>query len=428
MAKRVNQIFCCVLVLLISGCAMTQEEKKAQRAVDDYQMGDYARAAKKLEPLADKKDENFALNNLRLGSADLARYDLQDAQDAFLKAYEVLNSFGVNNGGRTLGAVLVDEKIKIWRGEPFEKAMANFYLGLTYYMQHDYQNARAAFENALFKLKDYEDKSDDNDGKGDQFKDADSNFVIASIMLGRCWQHLGREDLARASFDAVIKQRPDLEPLANYGRNEESNLLLVVEYGEGPVRKTTFDGSILGFAPTPEQVGSVPAPRVEVDGEFVNPHLFHEAPVDLLAMAQDRKWQSIDTIRAVKSAIGTGLIAGGAVEGFRGLNESGSRQRTDLVVGASLLAAGALLKATSQSDVRGWDMLPRSVFLIPLHVSPGPHDVTVEFPRAGGLRQTWHGLVAPPQGDDTYLFHMLPYDSGPFEWPPPTVSQASAAN
>jgi len=424
MTRTVNQILCCLLVLLIGGCATTPEEKKAERAVGDYEAGDYALAARKLQPLADKTDENFALNNLRLGSADLARYDLQGAQDAFLKAYEVLNSFGANNGGRTLGAVLVDEKIKIWRGEPFERAMANFYLGVIYYMQHDYNNARAAFENALFKLKDYDGKTDNKD----EFHEADSNFVVATIMLGRCWQHLGRDDLAGANFDAVAKARPDLAPLANYERNAQSNLLLVVEYGHGPYRKTTFDGSILGFAPTPEQVGPIPPPRVQVDGQWVNSHPFHEAPIDLLAMAQDRKWQSIDTIRAVKSAIGTGLLAGGAVEGVRGLNESGSRQRTDLIVGASLLAAGAVLKATSQSDVRGWDMLPRSVFLIPLRVSPGTHDVTVEFPRAGGLRQTWHGLVAPDQGDDTYLFHMQPYNDGPFNWPPPAMSQVTAAN
>ena len=67
----------------------------------------------------------------------------------------MINSVGVNDGGRTLGAVLVDEKIHIWKGEPFERAMANFYLGLIYYMRGDYDNARGAFENALFKLRDY---------------------------------------------------------------------------------------------------------------------------------------------------------------------------------------------------------------------------------------------------------------------------------
>src|SRR6185436_12119761 len=94
------------------------------------------------------------------GSAALADYNLREAEAAFLRAYEVINSVGVNNGGRTLGAVLVDEKIKVWRGEPFDRAMLNFYLGLVYYMQHDYDNARGAFENALFKLRDYGETKD----------------------------------------------------------------------------------------------------------------------------------------------------------------------------------------------------------------------------------------------------------------------------
>ncbi len=406
-----------LLALLTVGC-VSQSEKKATRAVDDYFAGDFDRSAKQLEPLAKKTDSDFVLNNLRLGSAELGRYDLDAAESAFLNAYEVMNSFGVNNGGRSLGAVLVDEKIKVWKGEPFERAMANFYLGMTYYMRHDYNNARAAFENALFKLREYDEKDDKKD------VEADSNFVIATVMLGRCWIQLGREDLARAQFEAVAKYRSDLAGLTDYDREAESNLLLVVEFGHGPERATTFDGSIVGFAPTPGEVGGIPPPRVQIDGQVVNTHAFSQAPVDLLAMAQDRKWQSIDTIRAVKSAIGTGLIAGGAIEGSRGLNESGSRQRTDLMVSGGLLAAGLLLKATSQADTRGWEMLPRTVFLIPLKVPPGTHDVTVDFPHAHGLRQTWQGLVVPDSGDAAYFFHMQRYNSGPFTWPPPAMANA----
>src|SRR5215217_1676062 len=143
-----------------SGCAVNRAQRDAEQAIADYHVGNYGSAQKKLAPLSGKTDENFVLNNLRLGSVALANYDLDAAEGAFLRAYEVLNSVGVNDGGRTLGAVLVSENIRIWRGEPYERAMANFYLGLVYYMQHDYANARAAFENALFKLRDY------GEGKG----------------------------------------------------------------------------------------------------------------------------------------------------------------------------------------------------------------------------------------------------------------------
>ncbi|MBV8782135.1 MAG: hypothetical protein JO353_12130, partial [Phycisphaerae bacterium] len=323
--------------------------------------------------------------------------------------------------GRTLGAVLVDEKIKIWRGDPFERAMANFYLGLTYYIQHDYNNARAAFENALFKLKDYKDKADK--GSKDQFVEADSHFVIATIMLGRCWLRLGREDLARANFQSVANSRPDLYGLADFETEAQSNLILVVDYGHGPIRTTHFDGSVLAFEPTPSEVHRIPPPTISIDGHGITTRAFADPPMDLLEMAQDHRWQSIDTIRAVKSGIGTGLIAGGAVEGVRGLNEGGSRQRTDLAVSGGLLAAGLLLKATSQTDTRGWDMLPRTVFILPMRASPGKHDVTVDFPRYGGLSQTWTGIDVPPDGDACYYMHMDPYDPGPFPWPPPAVAK-----
>ena len=59
-------------------------------------------ALQRLGPLSGKTDENFVLNNLRLGSAALAAYDLDTAESAFLRAYEVLNSVGVNDGGRCL--------------------------------------------------------------------------------------------------------------------------------------------------------------------------------------------------------------------------------------------------------------------------------------------------------------------------------------
>ena len=94
-----------------------------------------------------------------------------DAEAGFYRAYEVINSMGVNAGGRSLGAVLVDEKIKVWKGEPFERAMANYYLGLVYYMRHEYDNARGAFENALFKLRDF---SGDDDKKG---REVESDFA-----------------------------------------------------------------------------------------------------------------------------------------------------------------------------------------------------------------------------------------------------------
>src|SRR5689334_19937134 len=175
------------LCLLLAGCAPSRAEVAADRAVSDFFVGDYLTAQRRLAPLAQKTDENYVLNNLRLGSAALADYNLDEAEAAFTRAYEVINSTGVNDPNRAFGAAVLNEKLKIWKGEPYERAMANFYLGLVYYMRHEYNNARAAFENALFKLRDYGEGKE----KADEYRVVESNFALAYLMLGRCWQRLG---------------------------------------------------------------------------------------------------------------------------------------------------------------------------------------------------------------------------------------------
>jgi tetratricopeptide (TPR) repeat protein len=396
-------------LLLSAGCAADQT---VNQAVADYIVGDYQNARLLLQPLAAKTDENFVLNNCRLGSCDLALHQLNDAQNDFLRAYEVINSVGVNDGGRSLGAVVVDEKIKIWKGEPFERAMANFYLGLTYYTQNDYANARAAFENALFKLRDY----GENDSSGDKYSEVESNFAIGFLMLAKSYQRLDRPDDARKTFARALQLRPDLGQLADYDLNEQSNVLLVVDFGYSPYKATNADGSIVGFRPTLAEAGGVPRPEVSVDGMGMNLDAVNNPTIDLVQLAQDRRWQSIDTIRVVKSVAGTGLIAAGAVEGFR--------RHSDPGLALGLVAAGALLKVTSQGDVRQWEMLPRSVFLLPLHLPPGPHDITVNYPQVAALSQSWHGIIAPPSGEATYYLRMQQYDPGPFNWPPPVLPPA----
>lgn len=401
-----------ISVALLSGC-ISKAEQEANRAVEEYFIGAPEAAARRLRPLAEKTDENFVLNNLRLGSAAMLDYDFDEAETAFLRAYEVINSVGVNDGGRTLGAVLVSEKVRIWQGEPYERAMANFYLGLIYYQQHDYQNARGAFENALFKLRDYAE--DEKKAVKDDYRSVESNFAAAAIMLGKCWQKLDREDLARANFDRAKEIAPFLGDVADYDRNLKSNLLLVVEYGQSPRKVTDFDGAIVGFAPSPQQAGSLVEARVRIDGKEIGPQDIGAPTMDLVVMATDRRWQSIDTIRTVKSAVGTGLLAVGAYEALRGASGHGSAQRRDLTAAAALVGAGLLLKATSQADVRQWEMLPRTVYIIPLTVEPGTHDVNVALP---GARQTWRGVQVPSQGEIMHWMRLSRFTSGSFDWPP----------
>jgi tetratricopeptide (TPR) repeat protein len=395
------------LLLILPGC-QNAAQQQADEALAAYFMGDYARAVQLLKPLAEKTDENFVLNNNRLGSAALANNDFDTAETAFLRSYEVINSYGVNNGGRSLGAVLVSENIKIWKGEPFERAMVNFYLGVIYYIRHDYANARGAFENALFKLRDY----GENDQKSDHYQEVESNFALGYLMLAKCYQRLGRPDLAQKNFDRVVQLRPDFVGLADASIHDQSNVLLIVEFGSGPRKVTNGDGAFVGFRPTPREAGPIPLPSVIANGKMIDMRGTNLPPVDLIALAQDRRWESIDTIRAIKSVLGTGLVAAG-------VGNAAFNHHSDPAVTLGLIAGGILLKASSQADTRQWEMLPRTVFILPLRLPTGKHDVTVEFPAWPGLRQQLQALEAPPTGDNTYYLRLGRYDTGVYTSPRP---------
>lgn len=409
-----SSVFICGSLLL--GCQDNKREKQATRALRDYFDGDYPRAIARLDKLSHKTDENYVLNNLRLGSIALSAYDLDEAEGAFLRAWEIINAGGVNSGGRDVAAVWVSEKLKIWKGEPYERALASFYLGVVYYMRHDYDNARAAFENSLFKLRDYADAKDEKRGYTEQ----ESTFVVAHIMLGRCYQHLNRPDLAQMNFEQAAKLQPRLANLANETLNKEANVLLVVDFGYAPRKVEGFDSSQIAFRPEPGEIAPVPLPRVEVNGQDYAIGDVAVPAIDTVRMAQDRKWQSIDTIRTVKAGVGVGLMAAGAGYGvYKGANRD--LRGEDVAIAAGLIAAGALLKASSDADLRVWELAPRSIFLIPLKLPPGKHDITVSFPQADDLHQTWHNLDVPADAEATYYYRMNRWQTGPFTWPPQPI-------
>ena len=120
-----------LLVPLAQGC---NQDRARARAEFEYAHGNFAGTEQTLKAAAKKTDENYVLNNARLGSVAMVDYDLDTAESAFLRAYEVINSTGVNDGGRAVSAAVVGENQKIWKGEPFERAMVNYYLGLIYYI------------------------------------------------------------------------------------------------------------------------------------------------------------------------------------------------------------------------------------------------------------------------------------------------------
>ncbi len=410
--KRLASIFAALTLAALVGCETPKHVIEGRRGVSAYLSGNFSLSKRVLEPLAEKTDEDYVLNNLRLGSAAFALHDFDLAERAYVRAYQIMNATKVNDAGREAAMVWLSENKRVWRGEPYERAVANLQLGMLYYAEGDYSNARGAFENALFKLRDYKSADAKN------YDEQESNFAVALLMLGRCWTQLGRTDEATRYFDRAVALRPQVGSLAGELADRSNNVLLYVEYGFGPRKvEEGMDGNALGFYPHPSQAGDIPIPRVLVDGRDMSSQSLNEPLYDTLAMAMDRRWQKIDTIRKTKSYLGTGLMVAGAGATIYGADR---RDEGAAMVGVGMMVAGALLKASSQADIRTWEMAPRTSFIIPLKVPPGEHDITVTFPT--GVYQTWRGMRIEPDRETTYLFRMMPSTSREYDFRPTPIA------
>jgi hypothetical protein len=171
---------------------------------------------------------------------------------------------------------------------------------------------------------------------------------------------------------------PYLGQVINEVQQPGINTLMFVDAGYGPMRAPKgWYNEESAFGPTPAEVGPIPPVAALVDGQPINPQNVKFSMVDTLAMAQEQRWQDIDTIRKAKAVIGTGLMAGGAAAtGYGGYRHNEALQWA----GLGAMAAGAALAAISQADVRYWEMLPRTVYVIPAALAPGQHQIVV---RAG---------------------------------------------
>jgi tetratricopeptide (TPR) repeat protein len=358
--------------------ACNQTPHNVQNAIVDYHTGNFAAAAALLKPDTTKKDENFVLNNCRYASCALAAGQLSDAQNAFLNAYDVINSVSTNDGGRSLGAVLVFEGVKVWKGEPFERAMTDYYLGLTYLINNEYDNARAAFQNSIFKVREYANVDDPK-----HYQEVESNFALGYLGLGLCNMRMGKSDLADAAFNRAIAINHGLSHVIDDLHRPGINTLVFIDAGQGPRKAAKgWYNEESAFGPTPAEVGPIQPVTVLADGQQVtNPQATY-ATVDTLAMAQERHWQDIDTIRKVKAVLGTGMMAGGTGMAAYG---AANHQEGLMWAGIGTAVAGALVSASSQADIRSWEMLPRTVYIVPIALLPGTHDLTVSAANGGGV-------------------------------------------
>jgi tetratricopeptide (TPR) repeat protein len=310
--------------------------------------------------------ENQALHAMRAGLAALNIGEFPLAAQTFDKAIADVDSLmaGAKEAQKATGK-FTKEQSKWFKGESYERSALYFYRGLLYLVDKDYGNAAACFKRAQL----YDVTGDDAPGFAGDWYSCEWALAFADYKEG--FPADARQAMDRAAkFSTRQGAVPPPEP--------NQNVLLAVQIGGGPIKTRSGQyGERLIY-----QEGANPITEVVVrEGER---ELTRSAAAEnLYVQATTRGTRQVDYVLAGKANFKSGTQTAAVALGAGAVIASQQRGNdANIATGilAGLAVASALISSatTPEADIRMWDNLPHSIFLIGLTLPPGEHKLQVQ--------------------------------------------------
>ena len=326
---------------------------------------------------------------------------LPDAADRdFAFVFETLRTQGLNDDRTTESIFVSEEGVRIWKGEPFEQALAYIAIALADASRGDWGNTRASAANALFHLREYT-----NDPSDDTYRAVESTFALGYLLHGLAALEMHRREEAEDSLAKAVASRPSLAPLRDTLLAGDYDTILVIDFGLGPRREAVGPGGVaVRYMPR------TPSDNNPVNISYNSTSLTFPQVCDVNAMSRDARWQSRESIRRFKQGLGEGLMLTGLVLASTG----GTDQEDDiarLAIGAGLIALGAISQSNAKADTRHNELLPQRIYFAPFTLNNHTGLVRVEVEGHPASRITLHGLHLREPDEHILRYVRLPLTS-----------------
>jgi len=382
---------------MAAGCSISQPSVP----VNGFLAGDYDAVRAFAEQEADDGAfENRAILLNVQGQCDLALGDADKARRAFAEAGQIMGTWAASSGEVT-GAIIGSESSKIYKGDPYEKAMNAFYLAYCYLLKGEPDNARAALKRGILM---------DAEVADEKFQADNALLFWMAGRMSRLFGGSGAEDYYKEaqtantfSIEHGARGEESNEVLAN---PDKGNLVLLLPIGLGP--RKYADGREEQLARFEPQRHPAVRAQATLDGELIGRSWILN-DVDYQAMTLGGT--AMEGIRQGKAIFKTSTRIGGAImveEGLSNIDEHEGQAKA--IIGGALLVLSAL--TSSAADVRHWPTLPSTVQVLTAEVPPGEHDLVVDFLDGKGrsvsrLRHQQR-VVVPETGEKWLLIPSLP--------------------
>lgn len=301
-------------------------------------------------------EEDRVRNQLRAGLAALEAGHDDLAAGLFDDALLTIEAiYGGDERAEAARGMFSAEDRKIFRGEPYERAMAYYYRGVLYLMEEDYENARASFRSGFLQ---------DGMAEEEEFR---QDFSLLAFLEGWASQCNGDRGLADEAFALA---REGNAGVRRPGRRE--NLLVLADLGSAPVKYTDGEyDELLKIRRGEGKTGSAavrlagmsrPLPNAEdiarqamtrggreFDHVLANKAVFKEEVADAAEAAEAAALGALATAQVGQAMGDYDMAMAGSIAALT----------------SSLFAIGAQVASDSTetaADIRQWDNLPGMVF------------------------------------------------------------------
>lgn len=205
-------------VLMLVGCGPTRSvDPEAEKT---YLADKPVPAHALFRKIVSEGERNHVLNRMRAGLAAMELGHDKVAAKTFDEALLTIETVYAGNeqAKKARGAFTAEDR-KVFRGEPYERAMAFYYRGLLYLLDGDYENARASFRTGSLQ---------DTLAEKEEFR---QDFALLEFLEGWSSQCNGDQDLAEEAY-ALAKSHNDGFVVPG----NKDNLLLLADVGYAPVK------------------------------------------------------------------------------------------------------------------------------------------------------------------------------------------------
>ena len=285
------------------------------------------------------------LRQMQQGKRDLNNKNPLAAQEVWVKAANKIDAVWTQQAGAEKASSLwYAEHAKDFRGEPYERMMLFFYLGVLFYNQADFGNAQAAFKQVSLQAIDQEEKKA-------------SYFRLAVLLEAFSLKALGNE----SSFQNLIQNYQKTYGSLPFSVKNLPNYLAIVETGQGPQKKWSNDDSKLYYVDR-EALQNRADVQIKLDGKPVE-----KETMPLFALAEQKGLREADKYAQTKKTTKdlTGALGEGGVRVGSNILGSSDDSRVNTLAAALVLAGLASMIVSGnvvvEGDLRYWENLPGSL-------------------------------------------------------------------